>query len=763
MHNTDSVQAHRRLRLIFFTAFFLTGATGLIYQIIWSRLLIFSFGYSIHSISIVVTAFMAGLAIGSALGGRLADRLGSTVFAYGVAEAGIGVITLLSYPLLMKLPFFFSGLRDMFSIPFYGFNIWTFLVAMAILLPPTILMGATLPLLSKAITREGKDASLYIGGLYALNTLGAAIGSVACGFIMIAFLGVYSTLLIAAVINIIIGLFAIWYSFSGQRVLSPAIAPPQAGRERSKSILREPIVWTFGVSGFASLAAEIVWVRSFSPYLENSTYAFSLILGIYLVGIAAGGWAGRKAAARAGSHSLGFGACQILTGVFTGIGFLFLFLFVGHYSKILPNLGLIVSRPFILIEESVGIFLILIPATFFMGAGFPFIAQWAGSEFSKLGGRTGAVYAVNTAGSILGALAGGFLLLPVIGTTGSLVLLTALFMINGFVLVYGNIAPERKKAVAAAGVLFIVFAALLIRLPDPNVFAIEKGYSDTKIVLHREVPDVNLTLLDNGFGKILYINLREVSGTGSMLTSWMLHLPMLLQDKPPERLLNIGLGMGYSYSLALLHYPELKADVVELIPGVVDIYKEHNELYKDVAPAMADKRGQIIIADGRNYLISTKKTYDVVLIDPTPPLYSAGAVNLYTADFFRLVKSKMSQEGIFLLRIPVSADSDSIRLVMRALIEVFPNVDVWKPVRPGDPKAFLGLSILASSTEHKMDAEKLKARIAGLSVSDGWKEKLASTQPVYMGSGKDILKNYESIPLVTDDRPHLEFPLFNKF
>jgi spermidine synthase len=164
-------------RQFLFIAFFLTGATGLIYQVLWARLLVLSFGYTIHSISIVITAFMGGLAIGSALGGIIADRLRNTVTAYGLAELGIGLIAIITYPLLTGLPYIIADFRETLSIPYYGFSPWTFLITMSILMPPTILMGVTLPLLARALTRIKQSAAFDVGALYSVNTMGAALGS----------------------------------------------------------------------------------------------------------------------------------------------------------------------------------------------------------------------------------------------------------------------------------------------------------------------------------------------------------------------------------------------------------------------------------------------------------------------------------------------------------------------------------------------------------------------------------------------------------
>lgn len=723
-----------------------------------------SFGYTIYSISIVITAFMGGLAIGSVIGGRIADRVRDTVLAYGLAEVGIGGIALATYPLLIRLPDVIAGLRDTLSIPYYGFSPWTFLIAMGVLLPPTILMGLTLPLLARALTKAKESAAIDLGSLYAVNTTGAALGSIVTGFLLIAFFGVYSTLAIAASINIIVGVAAIGYkrAIKGKGVVAPIDRPASAGDDKDgASVLKAPLFWAFGISGFAALACEVVWIRLFSPYLENSTYAFSLILCIFLLGIAAGGWAGRKAASRFRDSSFGFGVCQVLTGFSTGVGLALLMLFVQYYSKILPQLGLIVAKPGIILEESFWICLILIPSTFFMGAGFPFIAQWVGKEFKSIGGRTGKLYAANTVGSILGALIGGFFLLPLLGTRDSLVLLTLLFFINGgfIIFIHRRSVEYAPRKLAVLAVLLLVFEVILRVIPDPNRFAIRNAYKTSSIVAYREDPDVNVTLLARGGDmrrQSLHINLREVSGTGVLLTPWMVHLPLMLQGEAPgRRILNIGLGIGHTFATAMTHYTDLNVDVLELVPSVVDLFREFNPLGEDL---IKKERGRVVIGDGRNYLLSVKEPYDVVVIDPTPPLYGSGAVNLYTADFFGVVKEKLTEKGILLLRIPYSADKSSIDLLLKTAVEVFPHVSLWKP-----PFSQSGFSVVASAHDYDVPRGFLNEKVKGLDrLGERWKEILEASRPELIGNRSEIEARLGDVPVVTDDHPYLEFPLFYK-
>lgn len=750
------------LRTFLFPAFFITGATGLVYQVLWERLLVLSFGYTIYSVSIVITAFMGGLAIGSFIGGIIADKVENALIGYGAAELGIGVIAILTYPLLTGLPETIAGLREALSIPYSGFSPWVFLISAGILAAPTILMGLTLPFLAKILTGAEERAATDIGALYALNTLGAALGAVLTGFVLISYLGVHTTLLAAAGVNIIVGLAAL--ALKGQ-------APSRVKKEeyanagQAGPILKEPIFWAFGVSGFVALSCEVVWIRLLTPYLENSTYAFSLVLGIFLLGIAFGGFAGRVAASRTEESAYGFGMAQLFVGLFTGIGFILLFPFIGYYHQVLPAHGVLVKIPAILLKESLWLVLILIPSTFFMGAGFPFVAKWAGKDFKRLGTRTGKLYASNTIGSIVGALAGGFLLLPVLGTRDSIALLVALNFVNGCFMIYAGRSKGlnlKKGLVAGMGIALAVFVFVLKSQDNPNLFALNSAYNDSEVIAYREDPDVNVALLQDGppgRARQLNINLREVSGTGVGITPWMTHLPILFfEDGRPLRMLNIGLGIGNTFTTALEH-PNIRIEVLELVPSVVDLFTEFNPRAKE---ALSNSRGRVIVGDGRNYLLSTKERYDIVLIDPTPPLYGTGAVNLYTEDFFNVVKSKLTPDGMLVLRIPISADKNSIKLLLRTAMEAFTDVSVWMPPMNG-----AGFTVVASERSYRIGDEELLKRFTASSaynvLTPAVREAVVKFRPVLVGEKKLLLKDLAHVPVVTDDRPYLEFPLFRKY
>ena len=739
-------------------AFFLTGAAGLIFQVVWTRLLVLSFGYNIHSVSVVVGAFMGGLALGSYAGGWLSDRLKNPIRFYAICEILVGLFAIAASIGLQLLPEWIAGLRTTLEIPYYGFSPWVLLISLVILLPPTLLMGATLPLLSKGLTRSKEEGAIQIGNLYSINTFGAALGSVLTGFVLIAVLGIQSTLLLAAAIYLFVGVLIFLLS---RNLQSTHMISDSSNKESSissgsnyKQLLLTPILWAFSFSGFANLASEITWTRILSPFLEGSVYAFSLVLGIFLAGIASGTLAAKSKATKTESPEIQFGVSALLVGFTTGIGVLLLSVFVINNSSILPDLGAIVKEPSILFNNLLWFSVILFLPSFFMGYGFPFVARWASSEIKTLGGRIGAVYSGNTIGAVLGSFAAGFLLIPLFGAKNSLLMSALINIVIGILIIGIYFKPKNNiQKWAIPGILF-AFVIALWRIPDANIIATEMAYPKQEIEKHHEGADASVTLLKSRVEswQSLNINLRPVSGSGEGLTPWMTHLPIILSNNTTSpTVLNIGLGYGHTFAHAL-KYPSSQVTVVELIPGVAKIHRSN---YPNVQQILSNDRGRIQLGDGRAYLMSSETPFDAIIVDPTPPLYGAGAVNLYTADFFRLCHQKMSDSGFLLMRLPYSTDPISAKLVIRTALSVFPHVSLWHPKGSG-------FSLIAGKSDPKLpSAKELSQKAIDLDIfTDKEKRLLVATQPTLMAKNEQLLDQVKAFPIVTDDHPYLENPIF---
>jgi spermidine synthase len=741
-----------RDRYFLTTAFFLTGATGLAFQVIWTRLLVLSFGYTIFSVSTVVATFMGGLALGSLIGGKLSDRLQRLALLYATLEILVGLLAVAVTFILLRFPEIIAVIRQQLAIPYHGFSIWIVLGSLVLLLPPTVLMGTTLPILAKAVTRGPDSGGRDISPLYALNTLGAALGSLLTGFVMLALFGVTGTVLGAAAMNMLVGL-AVWLRFRNT-------APPQATPRSTGNALRpmhrfEPIAVAFGISGFASLAAEVAWTRILAPFLESSVYAFTIVLSLFLIGIALGTLVGRGLTNRTDPET-GFGLAQIGVGFFTTAGLFLLYPFIGTHSAILSDLGAIVQNPSLLLANIPWFALILLPSTFFMGLGFPFIAQWAAQQMLNLGQRTGRIYAINTVAAVAGSVLAGFTLIPLLGVKNTLLLTALMSMLTGFWLFLrgaGNIPQKGPSAVL--GLLLLATLVFGLRMDEPSLFATKLAYPGNEILHHVEDPDASVTLLQTSSeNRQLNISLRPVSGTSRVLTPWMTHLPLLLsKELKNQRVLNIGLGIGHTFETALA-YPGSQVTTVELVPAVFETFRHHRPDARDL---LARKNGEIILGDGRSYLLDTPDaSLDAIIVDPTPPLYGAGAVNLYTENFFEICRRKLRSNGRLMMRLPYSADSFSVRLVIRAALEVFPHASLWQALKGS------GYSLIVSPSNVSLPtAETLSQRLQELKfISSDERGFLQQVQPRPVARRGELADWVSSLPLVTDDHPFLEHPLF---
>ncbi len=736
-------------------AFFVTGATGLVFQIIWTRLLVLSFGYTTYSVSTVVATFMGGLALGSLLGGKVADRARRPPVVYAAVETAVGVLALVATIVLLQFPELVAVARSRLNIPYHGFSVWVALASLVVLLPPTVLMGATLPLLARAVTRAEGTGGRDISPLYALNTLGAAIGSLTTGFVALALLGVTMTAAIAAITNILVGL-AVALRF--RRIFTPAPLPEQPTATH-RGVGLAPLVVGFGVSGFASLSAEVEWTRILAPFLESSVYAYTLVVTLFLFGIAAGTLVGRRWGQTAIEAERGFGLAQLGVGTGTLFGLLCLYPFIATHSEVLADLGAIVRNPSLLLPTTLWFALLLFPSTFFMGLGFPFVAKWASERFQQLGRRTGGIYAINTLSAVLGSVLAGFVLIPRLGVKNALVLSALLSLLTaGWLLLRTSVPQARAKLALALGGIVIAAVVMSYRLSEPDYFATRLGFPSFKILWHQEGPDTAVTVLRRSNRLQLNIGLRPVSGTSVILTPWMTHLPMLYTGQHRgARVLNIGLGVGHTFEVALA-YPEAQVTAVELVAGVVDAFLR----FRPNAQALIEsRRSQLILGDGRNYLLSVADgSLDVLIVDPTPPLYGAGAVNLYTKDFYTIAARKMRPNGRLMLRLPWSADKYSIQMVIRTALEVFPHVTLWAPDRGS------GYLLITSPTQLPTPGDAtLVARVQNLEEAPASvKNELLALRPRLIADTAalkaQLMSNIGNIPVVTDDHPYLENPLY---
>jgi spermidine synthase len=650
--------------------FFASGATGLVYQVVWSRMLTLVIGVSIFAITTVLTTFMAGLGLGSYAMGRWATRWRDPLRVYGVVEGLIGIYALFT-------PWLFEAIQPLYVGMFPEANrvvLDTFRVLLSglVLLAPTALMGGTLPLLSQAIAGGESRPARGVGLLYAVNTFGAVAGCVAAGFWLLADLGIRSSLLLGGVVNLGIAAAAI----VGSRVASPAATA--AGNAAVQTPERNPegrfILTVFFFSGFAALAYEVLWTRALLVYVHSSTYAFTLMLTVYLLGVAAGSMAVSPAASRSERPLLGLAICQL--GVAAGVvGSLLVFPHLESFAFALVGANRIDSfgrAVALMFSQSA---LVLLAPTIFMGAMLPLGVAAYLRPSRGVGRGVGSLYAMNTLGNIAGSVVAGFALIPWLGVRHSLLLMLAINLLLAAAIL-GRLASGRVwkwalPVAAAAAALSIhfsvseqIFFQSIARGRGQRVIFYREGAADTVAVIEKLRPEHSRTLI--------YSDGRGAAGTNSLV--WNLyfgHLPMLLHPDPQD-ILHICFGSGNS-TMALTRHDPRRIDVVELSPHVRDAAP----LFWTNERVLDDPRVHLIIEDGRNFLLRVHRKYDVVSLEP-PQTHSAGVVNLYTQEFYELARDHLKPGGIMMQWLPAPPTEEARGHLIRAFTEAFPNVTVWQ-------------------------------------------------------------------------------------
>ncbi|MBV9580269.1 MAG: fused MFS/spermidine synthase [Chloroflexi bacterium] len=741
---------------------FASGAAGLVYQVAWVRLLGLAFGVTIYAISTVLAAFMGGLAIGSLIGGRRADSVARPLRLYGCVELAVGATALLTpwaFRVLQEVYASAAQVVDPSQAPFVAGSLRAVL-AFLVLLVPTALMGATLPLAVRGVRavraveadRTRGDA-WAMGLLYATNTAGAIVGCLASGLVLIGAVGLTETITLAAGANAVAGIGALLLSLRVTNVESGeyrAVEPAAAAAQRQRS--RVPLI-AFAISGGISLAYEVVWSRILAVLFDASIYGFVLMLATVLAGIAIGGALGgalvrwrpatRTTTIAFGLLELGIGLAAVLAlaafaGAYTGLNALRdggnpLFIrFVRTDLRLMAMLCV----------------LTVLPAALLMGATFPVAARlWAAGTGSGLGRKLGGVYAGNVAGAIVGSLAAGFVLVPLLGAHHSLLLLAAANVGLGVTLLM-SVGQRAAAAICGlAGAAVIAGGALMAPIHE--------------VVFHEHFPDQQLLAYWEGLENTVSVG-RDASGMQTLFTNSrgqtndspdlvryhrvMGHLAALLAPSRTPRVLVVGLGAGATPG-ALAQHAGAHIDVVELSPSVVaaaPFFAVAN------ANVLSQPNVNLIIDDGRNFLLRNRQPYDVVTADVVHP-YDAGATNLYSVEYFSLVARSLSPNGIMVQWVsPGTAFEHS--LIIRTFLQAFPHATLWLG----------GDLLIGSNSPLVLSRSELEARLADPSAR-------ASLAEVGFNHAQDVLAQFRGTdaqvhtyvgnggPVLTDDHPILEY------
>ncbi len=618
----------------------------MLYQVVWLRLAFAAFGIVTPVISVLISVFMAGLFIGSWAGGKWINiliektRL-SPIFFYGLAELIIGIGGLVVTHLFSLGQNYLLGLGEMDSLPYLLVSgIWIFFS----ILPWCICMGATFPFMMGYVKSTKVIDESSFSFLYLANVIGAMCGTAGSAVVLIELLGFSSTLLVASCFNFLIAAISFVLGTRHQRE-SPSSAPAVNPNIRAENFIKADTVERsrknaiFGIlflTGFVTMAMEVVWIRAFTPVIYTKIYAFALLLTVYLLATCLGSYWYRKN--RAGNK-------------------------IYSIEKIIAWLAFTSLLPLVLNDPrlhplKVTTLLSIFPFCFFLGYLTPkLIDEYSGGWAD----RAGKAYAVNIFGCIIGPLIAGYILLPFIGTKWALLVLAAPFTI--WLLISARKLTKQQKIIMVSSLLLVVLSAAAIKtFEDVTIYkngVVRRDYTATVI---SDGEGMNKHLLVNGVG-ITYL---------TTVTKFMAHLPLSFLPRKPDSALMICFGMGTTYR-SLMSWG-INTTAVELVPSVRDAFGFY---FSDAATIMSEKNGKVVIDDGRRYLKRTTKKFDVITLDPPPPVEAAGSSLLYSGEFYNLVKARLNDQGILQQWVPETEET-IIQAVARSLANSFPYIKVYK-------------------------------------------------------------------------------------
>lgn len=718
---TGTDQTPQLRRMIVLACFLTSGATALAYEVVWVRMLTLIFGATVLSVGTVLASYMAGLALGSWYWSRRADATTRPLRLYALLEFGIAA-SALATPFLFHL---LQGVyRSLFAEGFSDFSALSlvrFLLCLPALVLPTFLMGGTLPVLARFYTSSLARIGRGAGDLYAVNTFGAVLGTVLTGFFFIPWLGVQGTLFRTVALNVVVA--ALVYILSvrwargadGQEVSLaaksaadkaetadkaevPAAAPvsestPSHGVTGDTRRHIPLILFGFAVSGFAAMIFEVTWTRSLIQIFGNSTYAFTTMLACFLIGLALGAAVAGRFIDKARHPYFIFAMLQLIIGTWAATATPLIEWLPGLFLRGYERTG--GSFASLQILQFLTCCLLMLPTTMSLGAVFPVVSKIFSARGDGAGRSVGLPYAVNTVGTVLGALSAGFLLLPRLGTELSMFVGVALnLLVCTAVLLTTRQMTLPPRLVAVLGALAVLACARLAfwrmdpRIVSagvymyPNYFlsmeqrqrSIRQTVEMKEVLYYREGYSTSVAVVrPSGSYIALQTNGKTDASTGDLSTQRALaHLPMLLKPKARDVLV-VGLASGCTAGSTLL-YPVQRVDCVEIEPAMVQAARFFDQWnYK----CLDNERMRLHLQDARNYVLMSRQKYDVITAEPTNP-WIAGVNNLFTQEYYRQCYSRLRDDGVMCQWLPAyNFSEDELRTALGTFATVFPHVTVW--------------------------------------------------------------------------------------
>ena len=693
----------RGLSTLVLSTFFVSGIAGLVYQVVWTRYLALFLGHTSYAVIAVLAAFMGGLALGNAWLGSKVDTMPRPLQFYAGLELGIGVFALL-FPMYHDLVHrgyvALVGTWNPHGILRLGIQ---GAFASATILIPTILMGATLPALTRFVTRSLSELRGRVAALYAINSAGAVVGVLLADWWWIPGLGLEVTLYLGAAMSLLVGLVALATSRAHEQGHAATSGTPATGPiswETPEPFTPRQLraaVWAIGVSGFVAMLYEVVWTRLLGLAIGSNTHAYSLMLATFIGGIATGSWLVHRWRAT-GKTLLGFAVAELALAATLAVSVWFYDLIPWWLSRLA---GLLARTPgsyplYELLQGMLCVAVMFIP-TVCLGTTLPLASRIATAELGRAGGSVGRVFAVNTLGTVLGAVLTGLVLLPTLGLAWTLALGIGLNAAVGLVLLAETGRRDRRLWIATAVGLVALFWGTSILSPRwDRAFALGMWRSKTPptsradyrnqvdgtaLRFHRDGAGSTVTVLSSvqqggQENLILRVNGKtDATSIGDASTQALLaHVPLLTKPNSSDVLV-VGLGSGMTVGSALRHPDVKRVDVVEISPEVVEATRRFFAPFNH--GALEDPRTHLVIEDAKAFLKSTPQRYDVVISEPSNP-WMAGVAGVFSREFYGDIRDRLKPGGIAAQWLQMyEMDDRTVDLVINTFASVFPEVGVW--------------------------------------------------------------------------------------
>ena len=777
----SSLERAPSFRMVYWTAFLcllVSGVAALVYQVVWMRYLALFMGHTSYAVVAVLVVFMGGLALGNALLGAWADRVRRPLALYGWLEIVIGIYAWLfpSYFEAAQARYFeWATEMPLGSVTALALK---FGFGLAILIVPTVLMGGTLPVLTRLVTRSLGELRERVSTLYFVNSAGAVIGVILAEFWLIPSGGLQVTVYVGAVMNLLVGAAALGISGylgeeNNERPAAAKPAPVEAGP--GQGTVQRLVLWSIGLSGFVAMLYEVAWTRLLAMVLGSSSHGFSVMLITFISGIAVGAWLiGRWQSIREPVRL--FARLEILVGVTI---FLSLFSFESLPFWFVRFANVLNRTPeayplYHLVQASI-CFLVMFLPTVCLGMTLPLVSRIATDEVAKTGRRVGLVFSVNTVGTVLGAALTGLVLLPALGLARVFGLGIAINVAIGVVIFIRH--SEQFRRFSFIGLPLFVIGMVSFAggrfgdawqrgltqglwrraTPPASMEEVRRLSADSQILYHRDGAGASVTVNSYDPGEDTLLSLRvngkvDASTAGDMLTQLLSgHIPMLL-CRQAENVLVVGLGSGITCGAVLRHDSVRRLDAVEISPEVVEAAAFFKEANDDV---LNQERLHLAVDDAKSFLKLTEHDYDVIISEPSNP-WLAGVSGVFSAEYYENCRRQLRSGGVMAQWVQLyETNNEALQTVLATFASVFPHVSIWMGMESD-------LILIGSQEPLVIDLSDLEARFYQPRIHDHFKSIDILRFPVFLTTelvshSNGYFTTPDETPVHSDFFPRLEY------